>query len=119
MTIGQALYAFFSDFDIPAYPLTSVPKDAQMPYITFSTAVSEFETETMLEANVWYKTSSESIPNAKAEEIARAIGRAGVFLKIDGGYIWLKKGSPFWQSIPDEDNSIKRRYFNIVAEYLR
>ena len=40
-------------------------------------------------------------------------------IPCDGGYIWLKRGSPFCQSLKyEDDNSIKRRYINLTAEYL-
>lgn len=119
MTAEVALYEFFNSFDIPAYPETSVPDDAGYPYITYSFAVSSLDdAETYLTVNVWYKTESERIPTAKAIEIGNAIGRTGNVLKIDNGYIWLKRGEPFCQNVIDEDNSIKRRYLNVIAEYL-
>jgi hypothetical protein len=57
--------------------------------------------------------------NAKAEEISQTIGRGGIFLKCDGGSIWLKRGTPFAQNMGDDsDNLIKRKYLNITAEFF-
>lgn len=119
MKADAALHEFFNKFGIPAYPNTAVPDDAKMPYITYDLAISYFdEGEINVGVSVWYKTESESIPTEKAMEIGEEIGRSGNVIPIDNGYIWIKRGTPFCQAVADEDNSIKRRYLNIVAEYL-
>lgn len=118
MTIGEALQDFFSGFSLPAYPSTAVPDDAVMPYLTYTVSVSSFQSsDSLLTVNLWYRNESEAIPNAKAEEIRKEIEQGGV-LPLDRGFIWLKPGSPFWYTSPDEDNSIKRRILNIAAEYF-
>ena len=36
-----------------------------------------------------------------------------------GGGVWLTRGSPFCQSLTDEDdNTIKRRYINVTAQFV-
>ena len=120
MTKEAALKQFFSGFDIAAYPSTAVPNDVVFPYLTYEVITSAFEEgEAPLTVNLWYFTSQESIPNAKARELSQVIGRGGITIPCDGGYIWLKRGSPWCQSLTDEtDVNIKRRYINITAEYL-
>lgn len=119
MTIGAAFSQFFNSFGIPAYSATSVPDKAVMPYITYPLEISSFDDGiVILAVNVWYRTESEAIPTAKAMEIGEAIGRGGCLLYVDGGYIWLNKGSPFIRAIQDEDNSVKRRGLNISAEFF-
>ena len=72
-----------------------------------------------LTVNIWYYTTDESAPNAKARELAEAIGLGGTVIPCDGGAIWLRRGSPWCQNIADEsDENIKRRYVNVTAEYL-
>lgn len=40
-------------------------------------------------------------------------------IKCDEGYIWVKTGSPWCQSLTDDtDKAIKRRYINITLEFL-
>ena len=40
-------------------------------------------------------------------------------MPVDGGVLWLKRGTPFAQSMGDEtDDLIKRKYLNITAEFL-
>lgn len=120
MTKGAALYQFFSGFGMDAYTATGVPDDAILPYLTYELITSAWEGgEVGITVNLWYRTESEALPNAKAEELSRAIGVGGKILACDGGYIWLKRGSPWCQSLKDDTNpAIKRRYINVTAEYL-
>lgn len=120
MTKEAALKSFFSSFGITAYASTAVPNDVTFPYLTYEVITSFWEGgEVGLTVNLWYFTSGESEPNAKARELSEAIGLGGKILPCDGGYIWLKRGSPWCQSLTDEtDKNIKRRYINVTAEYM-
>lgn len=120
MTKEAALKQFFSGFGITAYPSTAVPKDVVFPYLTYEVITSAWGGEPVgLTVNLWYFTTDEAKPNAKARELSEAIGLGGVLLKCDEGYIWLKRGSPWCQSLTDEtDSNIKRRYINVTAEYM-
>ncbi len=121
MTKEAVLKQFFSGFGIAAYPSTAVPDDVQFPYLTYDVITSAFQEEPVsLTVNLWYFTTQEGVPNAKARELSEAIGRGGKLLPCDGnGYIWLKRGSPWCQSLTDETSpNIKRRYINVTAEYL-
>lgn len=120
MTKEAALKWFFNGFGITFYPSTAVPKDVIFPYGTYEVITSAWESgEVSLIVNLWYFTTGESEPNAKARELSETIGLGGKIILCDGGYIWLKRGSPWCQSLTDEtDQNIKRRYINITAEYL-
>ena len=120
MTKEQALHKFFNQFGITGYRSTSVPDDVIFPYLTYDAPISSFEEDPVsITLNLYYYTDSEATPDAKAEEIRKAIGMSGKMLICDGGAIWLKWGSPWCQSLVDETNrNIKRRYINITAEYL-
>ena len=119
VTKDKALHAWFSSFGIPAYTSASVPQDVAFPWITYDLVTGAWEEgEVGLTVNIWYYTESEAIPNAKAAEISKAIGLGGVTIPCDEGMIWIKRGSPFCQSLYDEsDRNIKRRYLNITAEF--
>lgn len=119
MTKDKALHAWFNSFGIPFYTTSSVPDDAVFPWGTYELITSAWDGgEVGLTVNLWYYTESEAIPNAKAEEISKAIGLGGVTVPCDGGFIWIKRGSPWCQSLRDETSpTIKRRYINITAEY--
>lgn len=119
MTKNKALYAWFNEF-MPFYRAPSVPDDVVMPYGTYEYIDSAFDAgEVGLTVNLWFRTESEAIPDEKAQELSKRIGYSGVRIPCDEGYIWLKRGSPFAQSLTyAEDPAIKRRYINITAEYL-
>ena len=121
MTPEAAVYTFLSSFGIPAYAASSVPDQATFPYLTYDLVLGEWgEPEVNMPVNVWYRTDSEAIPNAKVREISQAIGMGGVLLHCDGGVLWVKKGSPWAQAVTveGEDEKVKRRYVNINIEYL-
>lgn len=119
MSKGAALQAFFERF-LTAYAASSVPIDAVFPYLTYEMATSAWqEGEVGLTVNLWYYTDNEALPNAKAQEIANAVGNGGVLVPCGGGAVWLKRGAPWCQNLRDEaDPQIKRRYINLTAEYL-
>ena len=119
MNEAQAVQDFLGGFGIPAYAETSVPSDAEYPYLTYGLVVGSWldAGDTSVQVNLWYYTESEAVPNAKVREIAEAIGMGGVCLPCDGGFVWVKRGSPFAQSVAEENDKIKRRYINIDLEY--
>ena len=119
MTKASALYNFWSGFGLTAYEENTVPTDAKFPYITYQVVTDSFGSEVALTASVWYRGTSWVEANAKTEEISRAISRGGKTIPVDGGVLWLKRGTPFSQSMGDEtDDLIKRKYLNITAEFL-
>lgn len=126
MTPEAAIYGFLNGFSIPAYASSSVPDQTSpewqgFPYITYDLVIGEWgQPEVNMPVNVWYRTDSEALPNAKVREISKAIGMGGVLLHCDGGALWLKKGSPWAQAmtIEGEDEKVKRRYININIEFL-
>ena len=119
MTKNKALYAWFNDF-MPFYRASSVPDDVIMPYGTYEYTESAFDAgEVGLTVNLFFRTESEAVPDEAAQNLSKRIGYSGVTIPCDEGYIWLKRGSPFCQSLTYEnDPAIKRRYINITAEYL-
>lgn len=118
MTKEAALQAFFEQF-LPAYAASAVPEDVVFPYLTYELITGAWEEgEVGLTVNLWYYTTSEATPNAKAREISQTIGIGGVQVPCDGGTVWLTRGSPWCQSLADTtDTKIKRRYLNITANY--
>ena len=119
MTKGAALQSFF-DSIMTSYAASAVPEDATLPYLTYELITSAWDGgEVGLTVNLWFYTTGEAVPNAKAQELSDAIGYGGVTLPCDGGFIWLKRGSPWCQNIQDDtDPNIKRRYINVTAEYM-
>ena len=119
MTKGAALQSFF-DSIMTSYAESSVPDNAALPYLTYDFITSAWDGgEVGLTVNMWFRTTSEKEPNAAVDKLSKAIGLGGVQIPCDDGMIWLKRGSPWAQSLTDEtDKTIKRRYINVTAEYL-
>lgn len=120
-TKAAAVQSFLSGFSIPAYAATSVPEDTDFPYITYYLVDGAFgDAEQAMQVDLWYYGTSEAPANAKVQEISKALGLGGAYLPCDGGAVWLKRGSPFAQTVADGsgDDNVKRRYLNIDLEYI-
>lgn len=119
MTPAAAVYGFMAGFGIPAYAATSVPDEAEFPYITYELVTDDFlGGEVALTMDIWYRGDSEAEPNAKAREVSKALIGCKC-IPCDGGGIILKKGSPFCQSMGDAvDDKAKRRHINLTAEFI-
>lgn len=120
MTKEAALHQFFNSFGLPGHRTTAVPDGAVLPYLTYTPVIASFGDESVsITVQLYFYTTSEAAPDAKAEEIRQRIGPGGILLPCDGGRIWLKWGAPWCQSFFDEtDKTMKRRYINITAEFL-
>lgn len=117
-TKGEAIHGFMESFGIPAYAAASVPDDAALPYLTYELADGAWNSgEVSVVCDLWYRTESEAIPNAKVAEISEGIGLGGKIIPYSGGAVWVKRGSPFAQSVQDEAG-IRRRLINISLEYI-
>ena len=126
MDKAKALYTFWAGFGIPAIDEqsaydTSVMDELQIsyPYLSYETAVSELDEPVALSADLWYKSTSWAGIEAKAQEIANAIGYGGKMIPYDGGAIWIKRGTPVYQRMSAENVfDIRRIQININAEFL-
>lgn len=119
MTKNKALFAWFNEI-MPFYRDTAVPLEAEYPYGTYEYVEDSYGgSQVTITVNLWFRTESEAVPDEKVAELSDKIGYSGALIPCDEGYIWLNRGSPFCQSLQDdEDSSIKRRYINIIADYL-
>lgn len=120
--ILAALYAFWSQFGIPAYLHDQVPADAQYPYITYSAVAGGAFAVSSLTAFAWYKggTAANAQRREIADKIAAAIPNRGALLELSsGGFLVLDRGSDFqmtYQDPEDEDviairTSVGVRYY--------
>lgn len=118
----QALHKFWSGFGLTAYDENTVPDNALTvnggKYLTYNVATASLDEPTPLYANLWYKSSSWAEITVKANQMSEAIGRGGAIVPFDGGKIWICRGTPFSQRMPDEDDTIRRIYINVMAEYM-
>lgn len=113
----QALYQFWNSFDISAYDESSVPDNAELPYITYNVVTGSIGDITIMSASVWYRTNSWTYLDAMANRISSYIGYGGITLEIDSGLVWIKRSSPFAQRMAD-DGEVKRMLLQISVEYI-
>ena len=111
----QALQTFWSSFGLPAYDESTVPSNAELPYITYETRVADIDTPVQANAYVWYRTKSWEEVSQKADEIAEYIKRMNA-LKFDGGFIHITNVGQ--QRMTDDDDSIRRMYISVNMEFL-
>ena len=114
-----ALQAWLEGFDMPAYAAQAVPDNAELPYLTYTPVAGAWgDGEQGVTVETWRRTGSEARANADAEAIGRALGLGGVMLPCDGGGLWVKRGSPFWQAADSGEPGVKRRYINLSIENI-
>ena len=120
MNKEQAIQTFWESFDLPAYDEQTVPDDATMPYITYRVVTDSIGNIVNLSGSIWYRSSRWKEVSDKANEIAKYVGEHGFArYKLDDGYLWLTKGTPFAQRMSDpNDDMIRRIYINLQAEFL-
>lgn len=122
MDKAQAINTFWNSFGISAYDESTVPMgdDApQFPYITYNVFMDSLGNVVTLNASLWDKGYSWERISKKAKQIAKAIGENGfITIPIDGGYLWITKGTPFAQRMTDPDELIRRIYLTLNVEFL-
>lgn len=111
---ATALYGFFSGFGWPAYAENSIPDSAELPYITYSPVQPDWRDEAILQARIWDRDTSYATVNAKADQIAEAIGE-GLRVPAGRGFIWINKGTPFAQAM-SAGADIKVLYLNMILQ---
>lgn len=123
MNKAEALHTFWSSFGLKAYDENTIPtgdKLPQLPYITYSTQTDSIGNILALTGSIWYRSSSWKEVEQKAEEVAEKVGKSGYYLcRLDNGYLWITKGTPFSQRMSDPaDDMIRRVYINLHGEFL-
>lgn len=118
MTKEQAYHAFLVSFGWPVYDENTVPDDASLPRITYNFSDAEFGQPVAMSISAWDRSTSWASVTTMKDQIYNAIGLGGRMLEYDGGHIWIRRGHPFAQRMPDEDDTIRRIYLNIEAEYI-
>lgn len=119
MDKAQAIHEFWSGFGIPAFDENTVDETVDTPYISYSVATGSLENVILLTASIFYRSPSWDAITQKAKEIEDALTIMNPpAIKIDGGRLYLAKGSPFSQRMADEDPDIRRIVINVMAEFL-
>ena len=116
MNREQALHRFWSSFGIPAYDESTVPDNAVMPYITYQVSAGLINQPVLATASLWYRSNSWEEITLKAHEISDGLN--GHSINYDNGAILLYNGMPRYQRLQDENDMIRRIFFNINYEFL-
>ena len=119
MNKAQAIHSFWNSFDIPAYENTTVDGESAGDfYITYEVVTDSLDHAVPMSASIWQKnsTSWERV-SLKAEEISDALVQVKS-IPLDTGFLYITRGQPFAQRVADEDESTRRIYINIMAEFL-
>ena len=120
MDKAQALHNFWSGFGLTAYDELTVPDDAALPYITYEVKTDSFENKLNLSASIWNRSTSWTVVEQKAADIAEFIQKQNpCTIPIDGGRMYIVKGTPFAQRMLDpSDDSVRRIVLSIDVEFL-
>lgn len=105
--VMAALYAFWSQFGIPAYGDDMVPDNAALPYIRYSVAQTPAMGVTILTAfNYHSNRLMGNVERAEmAEKIAAAIPEKGVKLPLEsGGFLVLFRNTDFQTTYQDPED---------------
>ena len=112
MTKSEAIHKWMSSHGMDAYPSNAVPDDAQLPYLTYIKGFSPEGYATTV--HLYFRTSSEAVPDAKVEGICETLRYGGLQLPVDNGTLFLTLDNPEWYSMTDDaDPDIKHRIINI------
>ena len=122
----QALYSFWSGFGIPAIDEQSAYDTETLrqlgidyPYLTYESAVGEFGEEIALAADIYYRSTTWREIEAKAKQIADAIGYGGVIVHYDGGGLWVKRGPTLYRRMgADNSFDIRRIHIDVNVEFF-
>lgn len=115
LTVGQMLYQWLSQFATTyrgILPAGVTPDDL---YLRFDGYYDTFATQFILPVQIYKQnTTSYSSVILIADEIADAIGDGGLLISDDDIKIKIDKGSPYYQDKPDEDETVRAGYINLI-----
>ena len=101
-TTAKALKEFVSSFGLPAYTSQTVPKDVDVPYLTYPLTEPEWNQKATFYIQGWYRSTSNAELTAKADEIISTIG-VGITIRTGVGFLVIYPESPLVQMMTDGD----------------
>ena len=111
--VAKTIKTFVSGFDLPAYAANTVPKDVQLPYLTYPIVEPEWDQKASFYIQGWYRTTNYSDLLEKADEIIREIG-TGIILSMETGSLVIYPETPVFQSLLDDtDNDVQSFYISL------
>lgn len=123
----EALYNFWSQFGVRAYPSIKVPNEALedlinigTPYLTYDIVLGEFDDSCYMTGQLHYNVLKHGIaPLVREQEyITNVLKRGGMTIRYSDGLMRVNLASPGAQIINTEKDAIKKCVINIVVEYM-
>lgn len=93
-------------------------KDHPAPdeYIEYSVSVGNFNTEFIQPITIYSQSTGFNNLMEIVDNIESQVTEKGLKLQDDWGYIVIHKGTPFAQDKPDEDESVRASYVNLLVK---
>lgn len=117
LLFGKKIYEWLTEF-APTYrgvlPAGVQPEDL---YIRFNGAYDDFATQFIFPIYIYkHNTTSYSSVILLADKIGAAVGHNGLLIGDDENKIKIKidRGSPFYQDMQDEDNTVRAGMVNLI-----
>lgn len=107
---AKALKSFVGGFGLPAYTVQTVPKDVQVPYLTYPLTEPEWNQKASFYIQGWYRSTSNAELTAKADQIIREVG-TGITINTESGYLVIYPETPLVQILTEGD--YKSFYINL------
>ena len=99
-------------------PILSSVFDEQNPqpneYIEYSADMGNFNSDFIQAITIYSKSTAYTKVMEIVDNIESTITENGIRVSSDWGYITIYKGSPFYQDKPDEDDTIRAGYVNLL-----
>lgn len=116
---ATTMYNWLSKF-APTFrsPILSSVFDEQNPqpneYIEYSANMDNFNSDFIQAITIYSKSTAYTKVMEIVDNIENTITENGIRVSSDWGYITIYKGSPFYQDKPDEDDTIRAGYVNLL-----
>ena len=115
LLFGKTIYKWLSEF-APTYrgvlPAGLEPEEDL--YIRFSGSYDDFATSMLFPIYIYHRrTTSYSKIIELADKIGADVGENGLLISEEGIKIKVDRGSPFYQDMPDEDETTRAGYVNL------
>lgn len=124
--VQRALFSFWNCFGVPAYledlVIQTLPSGQtttpEFPYITFNFARDTMFMNTVHNVKIWTRSMSFVQLWEIAERIEKVISERGHVLHLENGALWLNRGTPFMQPLPQDDNTLRCYYINYYIRHF-
>lgn len=131
MNKQQAFNNFWNSFGVLAFEENSMPEDdvinamiknglasAKYPYITYQVLIDDLGEPLYPMASIYDKNTSWERADTLSNLISARINQQKT-IKLDNGRMFITKGNPFAQHMPEEsDRTIRRIIINLAVEFF-